>query len=99
MSKKKKDDLPDYTVADMDVDGMPWNTKNPWMLPGRPGETRKHPMTGKPETKETPVQEPISKEETRFMIWNALKASLLVAGVFGLAAFLFILFCLYVWFR
>ena len=26
MGKRQKDELPDYTVANMDVDGMPWNT-------------------------------------------------------------------------
>lgn len=44
--KKKKyrqEELPDYTVAHMDVDGMPWNSKRPWqLLPGDPTrESRK----------------------------------------------------------
>ena len=54
MKKKLSDDLPDYTVADMNVDGMPWNTRRPWQLLG---------------------------------------------GVFVLAAFLFLLFCVNVWFK
>lgn len=41
--KQRQDDLPDYTVAHMDVDGMPWNSKRPWqILPGDPDrESRK----------------------------------------------------------
>lgn len=101
MSRKKKEELPDYTVANMDVDGMPWNTKNPWMFPGKPGQPeKKHPMTMSPEEEVSePIHEPMSKKETRFLAWTALKASLMVAGVFGLAGFLFILFCVYIWFR
>ena len=37
--------------------------------------------------------------ETRSAIWGALKAALLVAGVFALVFFLFILFCDVVWFK
>lgn len=33
--KRRQEELPDYTVAHMDVDGMPWNSKRPWqLLPG-----------------------------------------------------------------
>ena len=42
MKKKLSDDLPDYTVADMNVDGMPWNTRRPWqLLPGDPSAAKK----------------------------------------------------------
>lgn len=38
MAEKKKEELPDYTVAHMDLEGMPWNSRRPWqILPGRPG--------------------------------------------------------------
>jgi hypothetical protein len=40
----------------------------------------------------------LTKEEEREIIKGALKASLLIAGVFILAMLLFILFCLYIWF-
>ena len=41
--KRRQEELPDYTVAHMDVDGMPWNSKRPWqLLPGDPArESRK----------------------------------------------------------
>ena len=39
MGKKQKEELPDYTVANMDVDGMPWNSRRPWqILPGKKAE-------------------------------------------------------------
>ena len=42
MGKRKKEELPDYTVAKMDVDGMPWNSRRPWqILPGDPSKHRK----------------------------------------------------------
>ena len=83
MIKKKKEEPPDYTVANMDIEGMPWNTRGPRLsVPG-----------------DTPEKEPLTKEETRGMIWLALKAALAVGTVFAIAAFLFILFCLFVWLR
>ncbi len=42
---------------------------------------------------------PLGRRETRRFIANALLATLAVAGVFLLAAALFILFCTKVWFR
>ena len=42
MGKKQKEELPDYTVANMDVDGMPWNSRRPWQIfPGDPSKSRK----------------------------------------------------------
>ena len=42
MGKKQKEELPDYTVANMDIDGMPWNSRRPWqILPGDPSKRRK----------------------------------------------------------
>ena len=40
---------------------------------------------------------PMTKEERRGIIWLSLKASLTVGLIFGGAAFLFILFCVFVW--
>lgn len=100
---KKKEELPDYTVADMDLEGMPWNSRRPWqILPGDPAKQRKQRI---PETdrEENPFlsqqQEPMTGEERRGMVWMALKASLAIAAVFGIAGFLFILFCIFIWLR
>lgn len=43
--------------------------------------------------------QPFTKQETRFMMFRAIGASLLIAMVFIVLAALFILFCIYVWFR
>ncbi|WMC94265.1 hypothetical protein [Kineothrix sp. MB12-C1] len=92
MSKKKKDDLEQYeniTVANMNVEGMPWYTKDA-------GERM---TSGKPEeSADSPAREELTPKETRHLIANAVVAALLVGGVFLLAIFLFLLFCVYVWF-
>lgn len=41
----------------------------------------------------------LSKSENRAMLSGVLKATLLIAAVFGIAAFFFILFCVKVWFK
>ena len=40
----------------------------------------------------------LTSSEQRALIGSALKAALLVAAIFGLVYFLFILFCTHVWF-
>ena len=109
MGKKKKEELPDYTVAKMDVDGMPWNSRRPWqILPGDPSKHRKEfdvkvPEPGMesdmPDNLSAFENPPMTKEERRGMIWLSLKASLTVGLIFGGAAFLFILFCVFVWLK
>ena len=77
----KRDDFEDdgRTIADMNVDGMPWYAPNR----GDPESTEKVELT---------------REEQRWMIGGALKAALLVGGIFGIVYFLFLLFCTKVWF-
>lgn len=109
MGKRKKEELPDYTVANMDVDGMPWNSRRPWQIfPGDPSRRRKEFDVKVPEQgmeNEVPdglaafENPPMTKEERRGMIWLSLKASLTVGLIFGGAAFLFILFCVFVWLK
>lgn len=41
----------------------------------------------------------LTRSETREIIRGAVKAGLLIGSVFLIAAALFILFCVYVWFR
>ena len=41
----------------------------------------------------------LTKGEKAAMMWGVMKATLLVALAFALAGFLFILFCVNVWFR
>ncbi len=92
MGRKKKEDLPDYTVADMDLDGMPWNTR-------KLGHAARETEQEEKKAGQWPgLEEPLTGEERRYMAWQGLKAGLLIGLVFVGAAFLFLLFCLYVWF-
>ncbi len=87
MGKKKKDDLEQYkdiTVANMNVEGMPWYTKKPEDIESSGASSEQ--------------KEILSPKETRRLIANALVAALLIGGVFLFAIFLFLLFCVYIWF-
>ena len=85
---KKKPELPEWddgrTVADMNVDGMPWyDSRLDRSQDGVP-EAEPHQMT---------------REEQRMYTWAAIKAGLLVVLVFAVVFGLFIAFCDFVWFR
>ena len=58
----------------------------PWHRPEVPGAESEEPVR-------------LSPAEARVAMWGALKAALLVAAVFILGAFLFILFCEHVWLK
>ena len=98
MSREKRNagsvPLPDgddgRTIADMNVEGMPWYT------PPAP-EERAGTGHGAPQT--AWESEPLSREERRHYILGAVLAALAVAAVFGLAYFLFLWFCTGVWLR
>lgn len=87
---KKKPDLPEWddgrTIADMNVEGMPWYS------PGKrvPKSERKAPGNR---------EEVLTKEESRYYTWGALKAALVVVGVMCAGIVIFVLFCLHVWFK
>ena len=85
--KKKVEDFEDdgETIADMNVEGMPWYVRG------------RYKDTAMPGTGEKP--EPLTKEQLRAYKWAAVKAGLLIITVFGLAFFLFIAFCDFIWFR
>ena len=55
-------------IAPMDVVGMPW----------RQAEKKR------PETRDRPEKPPLSPHETRWIILGALKAALVIGGVFSL---------------
>ena len=86
----RKPDLPEgddgRTIADMNVEGMPWYSPE-----GRlsRSERRQREKNG----------EPLTKEESRYYTWGALKAALLVAGVMCGGIILFVWFCVAVWFK
>ena len=71
-------------IANMNVDGMPWYQRSE--------------RFDRNKREQASDFSDLTKEETREIVKGAMKASLLIAGVFILAMLLFILFCLYVWF-
>ncbi len=96
MRKRKKSNLPPgddgRVIAPMDVEGMPWSA------PAR--QKRPAPIAGA-ESPEAPerTEPPLTKEESRYYTWGALKAALLVVLVLCGGIVLFVLFCQFVWFR
>ncbi|MBQ5950796.1 MAG: hypothetical protein IJL66_01410 [Lachnospiraceae bacterium] len=81
MGKKQYDDDDGRTIADMNIDGMPWYVQ---------GDENRAPA-GEGEHYQ------MSKEESRAYTWAALKAALLVAVIFGVVFFLFIAFADFIW--
>ena len=84
---KKNASYPDddgRTIADMNVDGMPWYVR------GDEKRLRNIDSSG---------QSKMTDEELRLYKLAALKSALLVALVFGVVFFIFIAFCDFVWFR
>ena len=77
--KKTYDDDDGRTIANMDVDGMPWYSGGPsrGLKRNRGAEEGKTPM---------------SPEERRATLSAVVCASLLIAAVFGIAFFLLIFF-------
>lgn len=87
--KKVYDDDDGRVISSMNVDGMPWYREDPT---GRPDSQKREQKSPEDELQ-------LTKKERRAMIGGVFAAALLIAGVFALAGFLFILFCVYVWLR
>lgn len=87
---RKKPELPEgddgRTIASMNVEGMPWYSP----------ETH---LSGAEKEGKQKGQASLTKEETRYYTWGAVKAALLVTGIMCAGIALFILFCVTVWFR
>jgi len=87
---RKKPELPEgddgRTIANMNVEGMPWYT------PGKRAAGEERGETDQSKTQMT-------KEESRYYTWGAVKAALLVVGVICAGIALFILFCTEIWFK
>ncbi len=86
--KKEYDDDDGRVIAPMNVEGMPWYNEKP-----------KSVFAPKKRNSSSEDELHLSKREQRAMMGGVFAAALLVAGVFALAALLFILFCVYVWFK
>ncbi|MGI6167557.1 MAG: hypothetical protein ACOYIA_05420 [Eubacteriales bacterium] len=86
--KKRQDDEFDdgRTIADMNVDGMPWYTgKRKAEEPGSGGDGSERIN--------------LTKKEGRAFLRGVVLAALLAGGVYFIVFAAFILFCIYVWFR
>ena len=94
MSKEKKKSQPfeddGRTIANMNVEGMPWY-RAPSATPSINDEE------GSSGNKEQPEQ--LSKEGQRAMTRGILAASLLIGSIYAIVILLFILFCIFVWFK
>jgi len=89
MAKRKlHDDDDGRVIANMNVDGMPWYQRSQHQIR----------RNSAPQGESGSDYSDLTREETREIVKGAMKAGLLIAGVFILAMLLFILFCLYVWF-
>ena len=71
------------TIADMNVDGMPWYRRETGNSPAAERAGR---------------QDAMSDEEIRMYRFAAVKAGLLIVLIFGAVFFLFIAFCDFIWF-
>jgi len=90
MAKKKVyDDDDGRVIANMNVDGMPWSIRDVMARRRKSDEM----LQGGGDFSD------LSAKETREIVKGAVKAGLIIAGVFLVAAALFILFCIHVWFR
>ena len=87
MKKKKKEAFEDdgRTIANLNVDGMPWYTEAKPLYPA------------KKEREKTALDE-LSRREAFKVSFNAMLAGLVVGLIFVGLALLFILFCVFVWF-
>lgn len=79
MAKKQEFQDDGRTVANMNVEGLPWYLEK--------------------KQKQEADRIQLTKEEGRAMLWGIVKASLLVAGVFLASFTIFILLCVFVFFR
>ena len=80
--KKEQFEDDGRTIANMDVEGMPWYDRRQ-RREGQPPSDGRAQMT---------------KEEQRMYTWAAIKAGLVIVLIFGAAFGLFIAFCDFVWF-
>lgn len=87
--RKSYDDDDGRVIANMNIDGMPWYAQD--------AKKRREENFRKAESASDFSD--LSRKETWEIIKGATKAGLLIAGVFILGMLVFILFCLFVWFR
>ena len=88
-NKKLYDDDDGRVISSMNVDGMPWYNE----------KEKQEKQHEKNTYQRTADELDLTPKEKRAMMGGVFAAALLVAGVFALAGFLFILFCVFVWLK
>ena len=84
---RKYDDDDGRVIVNMDVEGMPWHDKSIRQKKSKP--VQHEYVQG--------VQ--MTNSEYRRYNWYALLAGFTIASVFSVTWILFVLFCIYIWFR
>ncbi|MFA5561700.1 MAG: hypothetical protein WDA00_03590 [Eubacteriales bacterium] len=95
--KKEYDDDDGRTIANMNVEGMPWYQKRAHDDTPADPQSPAGEGAGDAGADNQPIT--LTKTEGRAMMRGVLLAAFLVGAVFFGAIALFILFCIYVWFR
>ena len=90
-NKKIYDDDDGRVISPMNVSGMPWHSEG-----GEPF-SKDQSASEKETHREDDLN--LTPKEKRAMMGRVFAAALLVAGIFALAGFLFILFCVFVWLK
>lgn len=94
--KKQYDDDDGRTIANMNVEGMPWyhkENRDQTSLAGQDTGEKRHGSDSFGE------KITLSAKEGRAMMRGVLLAAFLVGAIFFGVIAIFILFCIYVWFR
>ncbi|MCD6321525.1 MAG: hypothetical protein J7L77_00725 [Clostridiales bacterium] len=97
MKKKQYDDDDGRQIANMS--DVQINTFGFGYIPKRRRPNVKFQENEKTNPNEYANVVPLTKKETRFMMIQAMLVSLGIAMIFIVGAALFILFCIYIWFR
>ncbi len=99
--RKQYDDDDGRTIAPMNIPGMPWYVEGPKPKKRKSDEPlsqaeieRQQLMQEDPE-----AYREMEKRETKLLVSASLKAALLVGLYFTVGILLFLLFCIFVWFR
>lgn len=97
MKKKRKDDFEDdgRVIANMNVDGMPWYSGRSHL---EKNTAKKTDLFGNGAAKDAFPQK-MSWRDQLAVMGGVMKAALLVAVVFAVVFTVFILFCVFVWFK
>ena len=85
----------DRVIANMNIEGMPWYSYDKNTTTASPSHSHEEEQKASPYA----YEEPLDKKETRTIIGSALLAGLMIGGIFLLGAFLFILFCNFIWLK